>query len=757
MSRVPLALQVWGANTNVGKTLACAALARAHCRRQPAQLCMYLKPLQTGYPEDHDARRVFELCAERPGGDGLFGERRARLDALDWGTDAPRLLCRTMKAWSLARSPQEAARDAGAQPPMQHPAVEAGSPPVPGAAHAEEGAVLSAVASLLRTTPHRLALVETAGGVLSPVTASGMLQADWYRPLRLPALLVGDSRLGGVSATLAAYESLRARGYSVPAVAFCASESLDDARNAEAVRQHLAEAETPAVVPRLWVGRPDAAADTAAEQLLQSLEAWWRQQQREWEHMRQEAPRRLWWPFTQHGWRESGERRAVTTVIDSAYGDYFTVPANTSSTPDCTATTALLDGCGSWWTQSAGHGNVELVQAASHALGRYGHVMFPECVHRPAFALATRLLEGVGRGWASRVFYSDDGSTAVEVALKMAFRLALARGVWHQGAHPQPLVVALNGAYHGDTLGAMDCAPASEFNALQTPWYRARGLFLDPPLANVRDGAWTPGDPRALSRGETSAVAEHRKRIEAALARAPEGSIAALVLEPLLQGAGGMRLVDPRYQQALIDACRARRIPVVFDEVFTGFWRLGAETGAALLQREPDVAAYGKLLTGGALPLAVTLASDEVFTAFRGPEKRQALLHGHSYSAHPAGCATALASLDLYARVPERLQLQFDEVTVRALSLCRGVHQVRAIGSVLAVELEEGGEVREDTQGGAYRHAVDRVAEYAADRHRLFLRALGSAVYIMASPAHTSEAERRRMAEALLDTIQNVM
>lgn len=199
-------------------------------------------------------------------------------------------------------------------------------------------------------------------------------------------------------------------------------------------------------------------------------------------------------------------------------------------------------------------------------------------------------------------------------------------------------MLGLQGAYHGDTLGAMDCVAPSPFNGRrQTPWYAGRGLFLDPPTLALRGGAWAgAGQPAplpdlaAVFAPRPEAVAAHRAAIAAALdahdaaagarlaARPAPPALAACLLEPVVQGSGGMRLVDPAFQRALAAEARARGIPLVLDEVFTGLWRLGAPSGAALLGLDPDVACYGKLLTGGLVPLALTLASEPVFEAFKG-------------------------------------------------------------------------------------------------------------------------------------------
>ncbi|KAK4533720.1 hypothetical protein CCYA_CCYA18G4602 [Cyanidiococcus yangmingshanensis] len=776
----PLIVQVWGANTNVGKTLVCAALARAHTRKKRPQkgTLLYLKPLQTGFPDDHDARSVF---VQTQGHTSLTNDN---FSTLEYESRDKTLVCRTLFAWSLARSPQEAARAASPKVHDGLSALSAGAPPLD-----LEQTILHYLWNVLKKPRFRLVLIETAGGVLSPASPSGTLQADLYRPLRLPGILVGDARLGGISSTLAAYEALRQRGYQVPAIVYGAGPGLEEAeRNAAAIRAHVDQDETPVIEAAI----PVVAATTRfseealevdanatglglerADRVWEALAQWQEQREERWTQMLQESDHMLWWPFTQHQTRLAANRRgelAPPVLIDSAHGDDYTVVQSRTQHPEAESSAdsgAVLeqerwfDGCGSWWTQSPGHGHPAVNRAIGNALGRYGHVMFPECVHEPAWVLSKRLLESVGQGWASRVFFSDNGSSAMEIALKMAFRLAQKRGILDQSRASSACILGINGSYHGDTLGAMDCSPESTFNSGQTPWYRGRGLFLEPPRCAIRHGRWDPYAPNEQS-AETLQLYRERYRLHAAdvqraLQRNPSTPIGALVLEPVLQGAGGMCLIDPAYQQALVDACRQRGIPIVFDEVFTGFWRLGALSGAQILQREPDIAAYGKLLTGGALPMAATLSSEEVFRAFLGQGRSDALLHGHSYTAYPAGCAAANAALALYESLSATNTRVFDHIlidSVRELSTKPGIGGVTAIGSVLAVHLAPLS-TTEMAAPSALASRLSQVIQFVRHRHQIYLRPLGTTVYALTAPARTPPERAASIVRALADALEH--
>ncbi|CAG8452399.1 1262_t:CDS:2 [Funneliformis caledonium] len=267
-----------------------------------------------------------------------------------------------------------------------------------------------------------------------------------------------------------------------------------------------------------------------------------------------------------------------------------------------------FDGSASWWTQGLGHGNSKLTLTASYASGK---------------------------NWANRVFYSDNGSTAMEVALKMTLTEK-----------------NLEGSYHGDTIGVMNASIPSIYNK-RVNWYSPKGVWFAPPQILMKDNIYrikiTNGDEIGRfdslseifseSRIEKDGLSYHYKQnIEKRiLDHVNQGNkFGALIMEPIVMGTGGMIFVDPLYQNQLIKSVRSMlNIPIIFDEVFTGFWRLGRKSGAEYLNVNPDIAAYAKLLTGGLCPLAVTLTNEQIFNKFLGDTKVDALLHGHSYTAHP--------------------------------------------------------------------------------------------------------------------------
>lgn len=549
--------------------------------------------------------------------------------------------------------------------------------------------------------------------------------------------------MGGISTTISAYESLLLRGYTVDSVLVFKEDYYQNydyfRRYFETDRGiHLGVVEAPPKQHenhhkdqrglRKYFARLETDVMDGSERgekavmrrVVEDLQRRHEERIGELESMPRRAMDTVWWPFVQHG---TVKEEKDVMVIDSAHGDYFNVfkestsslpaPTTSSDAPTAEVSPSLLhnmyDGSASWWTQCLGHAHPALTLAAARASGRYGHILFPSAVSAPSLQLAEKLVSTVGAGWADRVFYSDDGSTGMEVGLKMALRAFGKRFGVEGEARGELKVLGLKGSYHGDTIGAMDACEDGVFNKA-VEWYKGRGFWLDSPVVGVENGKTVirfsrteEGAPGCVgesrmkeyaSLGEVYDVekrmreddlAEHYrmglgKVLKERLERGDGVRFGALVLEPIVMGAGGMIFVDPLYQRVLIDLVRNDRelfpdhtaissasdspdtepttgtsnwkgLPVVFDEVFVGLRRLGPVSTTSLLGTTPDIACYAKILTGGLLPMAVTLASSSIFDCFLGEEKVEALLHGHSYTAHPIGCTVALEALGIMDRL----------------------------------------------------------------------------------------------------------
>jgi len=323
----------------------------------------------------------------------------------------------------------------------------------------------------------------------------------------------------------------------------------------------------------------------------------------------------------------------------------------------------LIDGIASWWTACHGYNHPHIRTAVERQLASMPHVMFGGLVHEQALTLARRLAGMFGKADLHRVFFSESGSVAVEVALKMA------RQYWrNRGVRGRDRIIAFKGGYHGDTSGAMAVSdPQSGFHGTLAGT-SAQQIIVD------------------LPDEETSTAA-----LEALLAARSE-RIAAIIIEPLVQGAGGMRFHNRRVLQTLRRLADHYELLLIFDEIFTGFGRTGTMFAFEQAGVAPDIITLSKALTGGTLPLAATVAGSKVFEAFWSDDPEKALMHGPTFMANALGCAAANASLDLFEREPRLAQVAKIETLLRAgLDACRKlprVKDVRVKGAIGVVELE---------------------------------------------------------------------
>lgn len=353
----------------------------------------------------------------------------------------------------------------------------------------------------------------------------------------------------------------------------------------------------------------------------------------------------------------------------------------------------LLDAISSWWVTLHGHAQPEIADAIAEQARTLEQVIFAGFAHEPAARLAAELVE-VLPGGLERIFFSDDGSTAVEVALKVALQS------WSNRGTPRRLVAALENAYHGDTFGAMSAS--------------ARGVFNDAFAGHLFEVARLP-DP---SEGDTLAALDR-------LLEARGTELAAVIVEPLLLAAGGMRMYPEEVLRGIRRATRAAGVPLIADEVATGFGRTGPLFACGRAGVEPDLLCLSKGLTGGFMPLGVTAATGALFDAFRSDDRRKTLFHGHSFTANPLACAAAGASLRLLDGACEARRSAIEEAHragLAALGTHPAVRRPRVLGTVAAFDLEEG--------GGYLSPAGPALAAFAREEGVL-LRPLGSVVYVL--------------------------
>ena len=408
-----------------------------------------------------------------------------------------------------------------------------------------------------------------------------------------------------------------------------------------------------------------------------------------------------WHPYTQHGVERSPlpVARAEGAWLELADGR------------------RLLDAISSWWATLHGHCEPALVAAMREQAGRLDHVLFAGATHEPAVELAERLLEVVPAG-LSRVFYSDDGSTAVEAGMKMVLQS------WVHRREPERRVfVALEGAYHGDTFGAMAAGDPD-------PFFTA----FAPLLFEVRR---VPPDAEAL----------------ADALDALGGRAAGFLLEPLLQGAAGMRVMSEDFVRSARALCDEHGVPLIADEVMTGFGRTGALFACGKAGITPDVLCLAKGLTGGTLPLSATVATEELFSCFLHHERSRFFPHGHTYTANPIACAVGVASLRLCRErdVPGALDAIGRAVFEELLPLQGDprVGDVRHLGGMAALDLAV------PAGDAGYLSSRTPALRSAAIERGVLLRPLGNVLYAL-PPACTTLDEARTIGKTMRALVEEL-
>jgi adenosylmethionine-8-amino-7-oxononanoate aminotransferase len=359
----------------------------------------------------------------------------------------------------------------------------------------------------------------------------------------------------------------------------------------------------------------------------------------------------------------------------------------------------IMDGVSSWWVNIHGHSHPKLNEALAAQARELEHVIFAGCTHRPAVELAEGLLAVLPKGLA-RVFYSDNGSTAVEAALKMALQY------WSNRGEKRTRFLSLAGGYHGDTAGAMSVSAPSVFNAAFEPM-----MF---PVEQFRD----LDELEALLRDDTAAV----------------------LIEPMLQGAGGMRMWPAEFVRGVRELCDRHGTLLIADEVLTGFGRTGKMFACEHAGITPDIICLSKGLTAGYMPLGATVTTQAIYDAFLSDDRSKTFFHGHSYTANPLACAVGVASLKLFAEEP---------VLENVARIERQMHaglNGRVMGGVGVVELE----------GAGYLDNVGpRLAAEFLERG-LLLRPLGNVVYFM-PPYCITESETEWALTQIRDVVTKVI
>jgi adenosylmethionine---8-amino-7-oxononanoate aminotransferase len=426
------------------------------------------------------------------------------------------------------------------------------------------------------------------------------------------------------------------------------------------------------------------------------------------------APLQIWYPFTQEALDPEPIR------IAKAEGAYlFTDDGR-----------RLIDGISSWWVNIHGHCHPRIMSAIAEQSRKLDHVLLAGFSHEPVEELSRRLREVLPAG-LTHLFFSDDGSTAVEVALKMAVQY------WQNvGRRDKKAIVALEGAYHGDTAGAMsvgdDSAFTEPFRSMRFPVHRVHSAYCY---------RCPVGKTRATC--DIDCVGQLETLLEEA-----GDAIVAVIVEPLLQGAGGMIVHPVEFLQRVRRLCSEHDVLLIADEVLTGFGRCGKMFACEVAAVEPDVMCLSKGITGGALPMGATACTSAVHEAFVSTDRTRTFFHGHSYTGNPIACAAAVASLEVFETEPvfERIE-GIGQIHRRRLAEIKGhpaVGDVRTIGTVAAIELKT-------DDAGYMSELKPRLAEFYLNAG-ILLRPLGNIVYVL-PPYVISAADLEYVHDKIADSL----
>lgn len=405
----------------------------------------------------------------------------------------------------------------------------------------------------------------------------------------------------------------------------------------------------------------------------------------------------LWYPFTQ------AKTAPEPLKVKSAQGVWLELENGQR----------LLDCISSWWVNLHGHAHPKIAEAIYQQAQQLEQVIFAGFTHDPAEQIATRLIEKLPAK-SNRVFFSDNGSTAIEVALKMAYQY------WANQQQKRATFIAFEGAYHGDTFGAMAVGARSIFTQpFDDLLFQVE--FVDYPETYIGDASIEEKEDKILFAIEQKLQQSER--------------YAGILIEPLIQGAGGMRMCRSVFLQKLARLAEDAGTLLIFDEIMTGFGRTGEWFSCVKAGVEPDILCLSKGITGGFLPLSVTVSSEAIYQGFYSDDLTKTFFHGHSYTANPLGCAAALASLELMQeneakfRGMEALHWQNSQL----LKELPNVERLRITGTIVAFD------IKTSDQPGYLNQIASKIRGQAIDRG-LLLRPLGNVLYLM-PPYCITEAE----------------
>lgn len=402
----------------------------------------------------------------------------------------------------------------------------------------------------------------------------------------------------------------------------------------------------------------------------------------------------IWHPFTQ------AKVATLPIAIKRAHGSYV------YDTDD----KAYLDLIASWWVNLHGHAHPAIAKAIYEQALTLEHVIFTNFTHEPAVTLCEKLQKLLPDS-LTRFFFSDNGSTAVETAVKMAYQYW-----WNQGKKQKTIFLSFDGSYHGDTFGAMSVGSSHFHKIYQKLFFKT--------IKIPYPATWQ--DDELIKVKETHALTVLEKTLTKYAKH-----IAAFILEPLVQGSSGMRMARAHFIKQAIEMAKAYDILIIFDEVMTGFGRTGTTFALEQIDVIPDFLCLAKGLTGGFIPLALTVTHQKIFEAFFGDCFEKALTHGHSYTANPLGCAAAIVSLDLLEKATQSINMITSEHRIGLKKLSeetKNTYKIRNVGTIAAFDIKG--------------KNVNQLLKIKFQEHSLLLRPLDNTVYMIPPYSITKEEIR---------------
>lgn len=541
-------------------------------------------------------------------------------------------------------------------------------------------------------------IVEGAGGLMVPLNDQDLV-VDLPKSLDMPVVLVASTRLGTINHTLLSVEALKNRGLDCLGIILNGDEDpgLRELIESQAGLPVLFE------VPKLSSDFSTIDDYCQSNEELKGFVDFCLSNQNDQiiEDLNEIDRRHVWHPFTQHGIVKNHP------VVTSGEGSYLNLDGH-----------KVIDAVSSWWVNLFGHSHPRLVNAMKEQALKLEHVIFAGFTHEPAIQLSEGLVSEAKRAGTDldKVFFSDNGSTSVEVALKMAYQ--------HQrqsGKSRKTRFLALSGSYHGDTLGAMSLGERKGFNDVFTP------LMFDVDFVD-------PFDHEKLQKTFDENGSDY----------------AAVIVEPMVQGASGMRMYGASYLNQLARLAKEHQCFVICDEVFTGFYRTGKMFAFEHSDLKPDFLCLSKGITGGFLPLSVTMTSESIYESFYNSDMRKAFLHGHSYTANPIACRVACETLKMLneKEVQDGIEniTQWTRESIGNLSSHKSVHNQRVLGTIGAFELN-------DDDPNYFKGDFSYRLNQAALKKGVLLRPLGGTLYTV-PPYLTTEEQFKKIYKTIEELIE---